>query len=233
MTPQTIRAVDVKTAAKLASESGKAILFADTCAYLDLIRLAVRDKPRLEHALPQVLKLQKASHGGTIILAAEVTVTEYLRNIDYVCDEGTKFERDVDLAVKRFVDAARHFGDDVTAPDIRALTVIDRLRRLSNALFQATTFVSPTLDIKSRASDRQSRVQRPAQRGKDSNGDCLVAETLLEVTSGAGWKTVFLTSNTKDFADEGRLHADLASDFNTHGVVAAFEWQWAVNELGL
>lgn len=211
------------------------ILFVDTCALLDIVRAPCRGRTKellSAQRLEAALKAKRAA-----LCAAEITLDEWNRNIGAVVDEVEAAERKANETVNAFVLAARLVGNPTASrADLSQLHVPAKLREWSERMLGHASLVTPTRAVQSATWERQANNLAPSKRGKDSHGDCTIVETLLAVggerTPTAG-RLVFLTSNTKDFANNGTLHSDLEPEFKRVNATATFHWEWALNELGV
>jgi len=238
MTSTKKAAVDVSIAVPLAQAPGGSVLFIDTCAYLDIRRLAQNETRSFAYTLKKVIAVRDAVRAGALLAFSAATVQEeYDRNASDVRLKAKEHQQATDEAVKRFLAAAQQLpvGHTAADPEIMKLDIITRLCDLADELIAGTTFIAESPASHTRASQRISRNHRPAQRGK-GHADCLIAETLLDFTGSAQWRTVFLTTNTHDYSDEKSkkvVHQHLATDFTSNDIVTAFDWISATKELGL
>jgi hypothetical protein len=228
--PQTIEAVLDDLA-----RGTNPILLVDTCALLDVIRSPCRNAAT-EHQLKAVLRVEEAVDAGRLALcAAVVTRDEWARNVHQVVLEVEREQRRIDDGVVRFVAAARLAGrPEESREGVGVLGVPARVHAWSERLLQKATLIAASDEIKSAAFKRLYEGTPPARRGSDGVGDCTIFETLLALGRGLddARVKVFLTSNTKDFADDdGAAHPALVSEIEAIGARLVFDWGWAANEL--
>lgn len=194
----------------------------DTCVYLDFFDYAL--EPHIQDAF---LKLEGLIDRREIYLVSpSVVVEEYGKNEKNSVDRlrGT---------VRRVVEQTRSVrclflmlgAGDTQEPlphfldESRCLRLLGELRgRVEGLLKRSQEFVV-TAECEPLAFRRMKLGIRPAQRGKDSLGDCLITEGLLALVRGlraGGFEAPisFVSSNVKDYADvRDRLHPDLEPDF--------------------
>jgi len=230
--PQTIEAV----LDDLARETNP-ILLVDTCSLLDVIRSPCRNAVT-EHLLKAVLRVEEAVDAGRLALcAAAVTRDEWARNVEQVVLEVEREQRRIDDGIVRFVAAARLAGRSAESREgVGILEVPARVHASSERLLRKTTLIAASDEIKTAAFKRLYEGTPPARRGSDGVGDCTIFETLLALGRGLDHARVkvFLTSNTKDFADDdGAVHPKLFSEVEAIGARIVFDWGWAAKELGI
>lgn len=206
------------------TEKPKPAVCLDTCVYLDFFDYALES-----HIQDAFLKLERlVDHGEVYLVSPSIVVEEYDRNIKNSMDK-------LRGSVKRVIEQTKSIRSlffvlgtaDPQEPlphylDERAcLSLLDDLqKRVERLLKGCHVFTVPT-ECEPLAFNRMKFNIRPAQRGKDSLGDCLITEGLLELVRRLRSRSFappisFVSSNINDYADvRDRLHPDLESDFTT------------------
>ena len=201
----------------------KPLLCLDTCVYLDVLNRAFSGQQVLNE-LDRYECLHSRSAFHPIVPA--IVATEYNRNIETVTDRAKQTIRAAAAAWSglRPVMQQSTPGTAITDMDpAKAVAAIDYLATRSATFLGYALSIETDDSVHARASRRECAGIRPAQRGKDSIGDCLICETLLALTKALRANrfippVIFVSTNIHDFADanpgmRGRVHPDLASDF--------------------
>jgi PIN domain-containing protein len=204
------------------TERPKPVACLDTCVYLDFFDYAL--EPHIQDAF---LKLEHLSGRGDIyLISPSVVVEEYERNVKNSMDRlrgsvkrvigQTKAIRDLFLVLG---------GADPQEPlphyldESGCLSLLDGLQKRVEGLLRASYIFNVPTECEPSAFNRMKFNVRPAQRGKDSLGDCLITEGLLSLTrklrdGGFAHPVSFVSSNIKDYADvRARLHPGLEPEF--------------------
>jgi hypothetical protein len=203
------------------------VLFLDSCILLDVVRAPLRDKPGevrfAQLFLTSVQKNPKAIH----LLVASPTQREWTDHI-------AETENDCTIAVNgcnAVASICGHMGlPPVAFLPAGVLTLSTLLRNLSADLLAAAVSMDHDSAALGRAVDRIIASTRPAKPGGKGAKDSVILEHAVEATTQlrtAGFTGVclFVSSNTKDFADAGstNLHAQLTPEFT------AANLEYAVN----
>jgi len=200
----------------------KPVVCLDTCVYLDFFDHALES-----YIQDAFLKLEGFVDRGDInLVSPSVVVEEYDRNVKNSLDR-------LRGSVKRIIEQTNSirslfFALGAADPQESLPSYMDesgclrllgdlqeRVRRMlkGSHVFEVPVACEPS------AFNRMKFNIRPAQRGKDSLGDCLITEGLLELVrrlrvGGFAAPVLFVSSNVKDYADvRDRLHPDLEPDF--------------------
>jgi len=222
----------------IAGQAGPVVCL-DTCVYLDIIRRATSG----QQLLTEMARYEDlVSQGVFVPVMPSIIADEYARNIDGVTAEAKNTMRDAVESWNGLQPVTRQAAGGVTIPvmDRRAAdTAVEFLKTKSKSLLDLAVLVDPGSQIDSNVIQRQSVVKRPAQRGKNSFGDCFICETVLALAAalraaGSPSPIYFVTSNKTDFGDErpgmqAHAHPDLVPEFGALGinyepVLAAMLW---------
>jgi len=194
------------------------VLLLDSCILLDVVRAPLRGKPDevrfAQLFLTSVQKNPKAIH----LLVASPTRTEWTDHI-------AETENECTIAVNgcnAVASICGHMGlPPVAFLPAGVLTLSTLLRNLSADLLAAAVSMDHDAAALGRAVDRIIASTRPAKPGGKGAKDSVILEHAVEATTQlriAGFTGIclFVSSNTKDFADAGstNLHAQLIPAFN-------------------
>ena len=213
----------MSTIAQLAAEILAApapVVFFDTCAILDVARAPTRAQPDTVTAAEALVALVGQTPPKVHLLVADIVATEWTDNIRSACDELTRavsvFEHLTQVIV-----ATGIVTHPTVSPALAGLS--PDLEARSLALLTACRAINRDVGAANAALDRVVAKRRPSH--KKEVKDSYILEHCLAVARELGGATfqkrmLFVSSNTKDFADPGStaVHTDLASDFATAGL---------------
>jgi len=213
------------------------VLFLDTCALLDVLRVASEreDAPhRIIPAAEEVAAKASSSPRQMWLLGAERLDVEWDDNVRGVLDTIGGHIARVDRSLARLHAAARSvssiptearsgdfsFVTAVRAPQLGPFELPERLRDICERVLRVLIRLSPDADILRAAELRSMRGLKPAAKGKREHADCLIIETCFALckslrSRGFVERCAFVSSNTADFYGEGsplRPHEDLAGE---------------------
>ena len=227
-------------AARRIAGQAKPVLCLDTCVYLDVLNRAFSGQQVLaEIARYENLFAQGAFHA----VIPAVVADEFARNVDAVTDRAKKEIRDAVgkwTGLRPVMHTATGNAHIAQMDQPTAEAAVDYLKNKSNTLLGLALPIEPDTGIHASASRRECAGRRPAQRGKNSNGDCLICETMLALATalrnnGIVQNVIFVSTNINDFGDDrpgmhGRIHPDLVPEFTALGiqyepVLAATLWR--------
>ena len=211
------------------------VLFLDTCILLDIVRAPLRNKPsEIQFARLFLTALQKTPN--TIhLLVASPTQREWTDHI-------AETENDCTIAVNS-CNAVASICDHMALPPVAflpagVLTLSTLLRNLSADLLAAAVSMDHDAAALGRAVDRIIASTHPAKPGGKGAKDSVILEHAVEATTqlrNAGFTGIclFVSSNTKDFANAGstNLHAQLIPAFNAVNLEYAVSLTHAENIL--
>jgi len=217
------------------------ILFCDTCALLDLIRLPYR--------------YDSHTQAATILRSAQSIYIATTNNIMHLIlpplveNEWNKHSNSILLESKKHFETLNHqiqvantltevFGKSVDYIDYASFQLPESLYNLSENLLNISTKLVERDDIVYKASTRTITDTAPARKGK-GHKDCIIYEHSLHImqeirSHNITQPLIFMTSNTKDFCDiSGNLKDPIASELSSLSAVLTTEWNWALHELGI
>ncbi len=211
------------------------VLFLDTCALLDVLRVASEreDAPhRIIPAAEEVAAKTSSSPRRMWLMGAGRLDVEWTDNVRGVFDSIVGHIARVDRSLVKLHAAARSVssiptearsGDSsfvtaLRAPQVGPFELPKRLRKICERVLSILVRLSPDAEIL-RAADRRSMGGlKPAAIGKREHADCLIIETCFALCKslrqrGFAERCAFVSSNKADFYGEGgplRPHEDLA-----------------------
>ncbi len=193
----------------------------DTCVWLDLAK--DYSQRSLLSALEELVRMGKVS-----LLTPMLVAEEFQRNKERIVEESG---RSIGSTLRRAKEMLAKLGNEKEkAEAIRQLNEIDQqsvnyrdaasegVKRIQK-LFNTSTQVRTTSDIKLAAAERAIKNKAPFHRQRNSMNDALLIEIYGDQQRGRGGHYVFVTHNIKDFshigADEQKPHPDIAKFFSS------------------
>lgn len=217
------------------------VLFPDTCAILDLLRIPLQEdsiKGNVEIA-KQFIALSQLSPCALWIVIPSQVFDEWNGRVHCVLKELENRLQDIDKQIEKLHEVAD--AVELTLP-ARILYsrqhIVRALKTLSEDFLKGSLFVSLDPACKNRAVDRTMNNRPPARKGQLS--DCIIIEHCIELcskllASGFSEERVFFTLNSKDYF-EGKTSKPkdpLDSELMSVGLSLTKSWQWTKAELGL
>lgn len=209
------------------------LLVPDTSSLLDVVRMAVRD----QHVADPVSVRHVICAASDVTEPVELALIELVRKEfedklggvrQNVHDELQKLKNDIGQ-VSRGLTRVRQLVDTVPAiqnsDDDWIEQAAQRSLSLANALLDISTPRAITQNDLALAHQRMMGARAPAQRGSVSTVDSQLTEVALRLAAERpARRTIFVTSNDKDFRVGVGLHPDLQADFDHAGLVYARSW---------
>ena len=194
------------------------ILCLDTCVVLDIMRDPTRDTIRLhEHEASLALLRAAETDKKLIVLVAEQVREEFEDNVDKVQEGAEK-------AMMKLRNQINKVNGLVTLHGASGSINLNhwkdhevRCHEVANRWLQIGHLVPRTEQIISRAYFRSTKAIPPARSGKDSIQDCVILETYLARVhelrqGGLTAPIVFVSSNTRDYAELSEEEAEVRND---------------------
>lgn len=198
-----------------------AMLYLDTCVFLDIIRSAVRENINSSSAkFAQSLIAKSTSNPRSIWLVTSATVEkEWHENVAGVLEEAEREILKLESKRRHFLSAAN------AATNIqyqhgqveKALDLANKLKLVAESLLRACTIVNPEDKHLLGAMKRMMQYFPPAKRGKAEPKDCEIYELFLDLCQdlralGVKSDFVFSSSNTKEYGKDnsGGVQPELA-----------------------
>lgn len=192
------------------SGSPSAILYLDTCIFLDIVRSPVRTDIVSDTAkFAQSLIDRSHSNPRSVWLVTSTTVEmEWRENIAEVLKESERDIKELELRRKRFFSVA----ESVTGtqykydplPLERSLDLANKLKSVAESLLDACAIVKPEDEHMLSAMKRVIKNAPPAKRDKPEPKDCVIYELFLGLCQELRKRDVastlmFVSSNTNDY----------------------------------
>lgn len=213
------------------------LLFVDTCALLDIIRVPVRQPNALE-TIAGALRIVEQRKNFNLVISS-VVIPEFQANLPTVIS-------DLDAKCHALREEITLFNDILALVGLETHSRIsfDSYDRLASELTQLSqTLLGTALTfqrdhhIELKAFRRSSARIPPGHRGGQDK-DCLLFEELLEVARQLRSrdhcaKVVFCTSNTKDYCEfRSRPHPEIVRQLDPLQIDFTTNLPWACAELG-
>lgn len=216
-----------------------AVLFIDTCIFLDLIRAPVRGTINASTAkcVNKLLTFGANSHHVWLITSATVQ-DEWKDNIENVTAEVDREILKIEQSRNHFLAAASATtGNQYThGQSAKTLNLGQGLRILSERILNACLIVEPESHHMVEAMNRVKQYRPPAKRGKAEPKDCEIFEMFLHFckdlcASNFQEKLVFASSNTCEY---GKSNAGgIQIELDQYSAKYVSDLPWAFSEIGL
>lgn len=252
--PASVRISDA--AAAICSEPVP-ILFLDTCALLDILRVAstqYKIPDRIVPAARQILLRVNSTPRTLWLVGAEMVNVEWNDNRENVLNQISNHIEQVDHALMKLHAAVRAipsiaavatrgdmraFASAFYAPQLKLLDLPRKLIDICEQLVSSTVFLAADEHVLKAANLRSMAGLKPASIGKRERPDCQIIESYFALCSrlrAAGFaKTcAFVSSNRTDFFGEGaplRPHEDIARECSAAELQLALEFSHALSIL--
>lgn len=221
-------------------ETVSQLVVADTCSWLDLIRLAIREHPYpTELAAARMLAEHPQRKRDEMALAvSDATIDEFAANVDKVVQETRENLRGLRKRITRADEVADHLGIPHLSVGLRSGWE-DEIANIARDLVNGWLTDAVVLDTSGdelRLANNRTRLRRPpAKQGSSSTHDCIIVERAMRAARNRPREsTWFITGNHRDFApDGGRLDPGLEQEFAGCGLQFAATWSEVQGRLGL
>lgn len=221
--------------------AGIPLILPDTCILLDILRSPRRDNVDAHSVNSAKTIVESISVTGTVAsLIANQVLDEFNDNKDKVRTETEDSLRKLQTELTRINGWSAALGVAGMANMTHGLGALSQCDVLASKWFACSIHEPTTDELTGRAHRRMMQRITPARMGKDSFKDCLVVETHLKVARELRAQNfvapiVFASSNTAEFVERpgSQLHADIAQEFETLGIVYARTLHEAAFRLGL
>ncbi|SIR48193.1 MULTISPECIES: PIN domain-containing protein [unclassified Chryseobacterium] len=184
----------------------KPVIFWDTCALLDIIRLPLPERNHTIDALEQIIEIKnKIVSKDVISLSSELCITEFNDHIDSWIQKLNTESKAISKRFNNFIGFINKSNIGI-APiadiDISTYGLEDLLCQIIFAITKETIFVGQDSSFASFAHFRTTNKIPPAKK-KGEYKDCYIWGTCLEIRkmcSDRSYSYNFLSSNTSDYA---------------------------------
>lgn len=216
------------------------VLFIDTCALLDLIRLPFREP----HPTPTTSTLNAAqsileasSKKNAHLTLPPLVAMEWQDNAQNVKSESIKHFNDLESKIGVAKSIAKFGGQNPSIDSLKHLNLPDLLFDLSQNILMSSISLAQDDEISLKANARAIRYDAPARKGAIK--DCVIYEHSLSMMHELRQRSfeqpiAFLTSNTKDFCESDRTPKEpIKTELSALNVELVTRWDWALNALNL
>lgn len=227
--------LEIDEATNLLLNAPVPLLFLDTCAILDIIRLPfrVQEPSRAKsHLAAAQDAINLISNEKLKIILLPNVPTEYNDNIANTKEELSKYLNTIDKSIK--VLKSLQLSTTVTIPDnfIYSLNTIETLDNICTNILSNSIHIKESDTLVLRANTRVVRDLPPSRKG--SIKDCIIYEHCLELSrqlrdNGFTETLIFHTSNTKDFCDSNHPKQEIKLDIDELDINFCTDWSWAAS----
>lgn len=235
---------DLAVAATRVRQRPAPVLIPDTCALLDIVRIATRadTTPAVRDALGAAVRIRTAAQAipaRVWVVVPLIVHEEYRRNLSSVRTSVERPWRQVVQQLALVSEAAEALS--VRARPTRSdyddefLPTLAAAEHLADAIRTCAITLDDDDACRLLADSRNRRRDAPSQTG-DQAGDCTIIEHALEFARRVlptSCPMVFLSSNTKDYYRDSRIPEPLATEMRQAGLHFTSTWPWAARELGV
>lgn len=222
------------------------VLFPDTCALVDLIRIPLRiksanDAMRLLDIANHLVSLSLTTSPDLWIAIPPLVYREWVEHSQNTLVELERHWANLDNMLQVAHVSAKFAGIHLSNPATFSNRNIENvITKLSENFFKSALFIADDAGCKDKATNRVIHNIAPAQKGSELK-DCIIVEHCLEVCSqlrrsGFTEKCVFITSNTKDFCEPNSRsipREPLRSELEAIKLSLVTNWDWAKAELAV
>jgi hypothetical protein len=208
------------------------LVIADACSLLDVIQAA--NHKNLGGEMVATEAVLAADPQKLRVAVCDVAAGEFRKHLDRVVSSTRNCLRGLRTGLLQADAIGRHLGLASTFTEVHAWeeTIVEAGKTLAESLLDRALEIEKIYELDyPKAGQRIEKLRRPAQKGKNSLNDCLIAEMSIRVAgSRLHQRTFLLTSNVEDFGRE-RVHSDLAQDFATAELEYATSWREVAERL--
>lgn len=206
------------------------ILIPDTCVLLDLVRAPIRDAFSEADGKTALMLLELVEAGRISVAIPDKVRTEYADNVGRVHEKTKDALTKTTDALERMLNRLSSIGGEHTFQAPAVAPFAEQGKTLAERFLAGAVFFDGGDEERLKAVNRMARAIRPAQRGKDSLGDCLITENCLSLTRrlrGAGHAKpiLFVSSNVTDYCvTPSKLAPPLDEEFQDADIAFACRW---------
>lgn len=200
----------------------KPVIFWDTCALLDIIRLLERYEAG-KHAYDNYcFFLEKIENGEIVSMVSEMVLTEFNQHYDKEYEESVKAQNRRKMLMEETCKIQNDTPSTLVKDNMAAINIMPKLKELVEKIWENTWVIKDNeADFKDFAHYRLKLKLAPAHR-KNEYKDCLIWGTCSIIAGRLPHSnTIFYTTNKADYTEdkENRILASLLqSDCTTNGV---------------
>ncbi|WP_273305989.1 PIN domain-containing protein [Victivallis lenta] len=212
------------------------VLFCDTCALLDVIRLPHRAKSGAvaEHTISAVLSIyDKICEASIYFVISELIPKEFGNN----CPAEAATLQNHMARLKQHIEIYEKISKKLLPTDLisSSFTFYDiesELKVICDKILEKAIILDINDEIRYATFNRVSECLYPAARGKESFNDCCIYETLLSMSReikncGITVSVGFITSNVNDFGATSAPKTNIQNDFRNLNINFFNTWNHA------
>jgi len=213
------------------------LLFLDTCAILDLIRVPYRDGLPLDmiDATKRLLLKAISQPPQLWVVIADQVEKEWQDHERRVSDE-LKVEIDkCQDKLTRFSDVLQLLLSTTYPTHLTQFSLETHLANLSKEVLEVSLKISQDNELVTKAWQRVQDGLAPAAKGKEEMTDCVIIEHYLEVcqrlrNTGFSQPIIFVSSNVTDYGNPPKsIRPPLDTQFSNLGIKFVTRLNWAMS----
>ena len=218
-------------------ENASPILFCDTCALLDLIRLPLRENQptKVNSCLDAATSILQSIQMGSISLVTPPPVyDEWNTHAQKIQSEVKKHFNDLEKNIKVAKAIAQIFNQSLPLVNFKELNLPSTLYNLGQNLIDLSIKLEKEEFLSDRILNRAALNTPPASKG--GVGDCILYVHTLSVIEKLRKQSfnksiVFFTSNTRDFCEGGNPKEPIKNEILALQTELVTTWNWAFKSL--
>ena len=210
---------------------GLPVMMLDTCVLLDIIRAPIRNDVASLKAALRLLTRISAAPASIQLVVTYMVMKEWADNSLLVRDEvlGKIRQLNEQIDVAHEVCAAARISTGLKSI-YDGTAIASQRQQVSTKLLNSAIIVEKDANCGANAYERVVNNVPPARKGGQPK-DCDIVEhylSLSEKLTSAHFvpKRLFVSSNTKDYCQEGKLHSRLQAEFSRVGLEFATSLSW-------
>lgn len=210
---------------------GLPVMMLDTCVLLDIIRAPIRNDAASLKAALKLLTRMLAAPASVQLVVTYMVMKEWADNSLLVRDEVLGKVRQLNEQIDVAHEVCAVAGISTGLKSIYdGNAIASQLQQVSTKLLNSAIIVEKDANCSANAYERVVNNVPPARKGGQLK-DCDIVEhylTLSEKLTSSHFvpKRLFVSSNTKDYCQDGRLHSTLQAEFSRVGLAFATNLSW-------
>ncbi len=214
------------------------VLFIDTCAILDILRVPMRQNINFSHleGAKEIVDKQKQSKISTVITTTiETEYNEHLHNTEI---ELARHISDLASNNERLINSIESIGlsYEFNVKNIYKTELPTKLKEMAEEIIANSYIIEKDDECIKKAFARVETYAAPSRRGKSESKDCVIIEHFLKIASelrqlGFQKKFVFITSNSSDYGKVSKLNPPLDTEFQNLLIAYCNTFKWAISQI--
>lgn len=192
------------------------LLFLDTCAILDLIRVPYRDGLPLDmiDATKRLLLKATSQPPQLWVVVADQVETEWRKHQTKASEDLRKEIEDCQAKLTRFSKVIQKVLSTTCLTHLTQFSLETHLANLSKDVLDVSLKIAEDKNLEGRVLARVRACLAPAKKGKGEVEDCVIIEHYLEVCqrlrdTGCSQPVIFVSSNVNDYGKPSSIRSPL------------------------